>query len=164
LTLARLTDEFLHVADLLTEMDPSDAEGFADIQQRLDRSAAAIQAKASAIAALVREFEAQASIAQAELDRIAAHARAARSRAAWLREYLLGNLQALGVGRVQTATAVIAVRESPPAAEVLDESELPDVFKRVVISVDKLQLRRALLDGEVVPGARLSRGTHLSIR
>lgn len=164
LTLARLTDEFLQVADLLIDLDPSDLDGLIQVQQRLDRSAAAIQGKAGAIAALIREFEARANAAQSEADRIAAHAKTARAHAVWLREYLLGNLLALGVDRIQTAVAVIAIREGPPAAEVLDEHELPDAFKRVVTSVDKAKLRSALMSGEAVSGARLTRGTYLSIR
>jgi hypothetical protein len=164
LTLARLTDEFLHVADLLIDVDPSDVEGLTQVQQRLDRSAAAIEGKAGAIAALIREFEARANAAQSEADRIAAHAKRAKAHAAWLREYLLQNLLALGVDRIQTTVAVIAIREGPPAAEVLDENELPDAFKRVVTSVDKASLRTALMDGEVVSGARLTRGKYLSIR
>jgi len=164
LTLARLTDEFLHVADLLIDVDPSDVEGLTQVQQRLDRSAAAIEGKAGAIAALIRAFEARANAAQSEADRIAAHARTAKAHAVWLREYLLQNLLALGVERLQTAVAVIAIREGPPATEVLDENALPDAFKRVVTSVDKARLRTALMDGEVVSGARLTRGRYLSIR
>jgi len=164
LTLARLTDEFLQVADLLIDADPSDLDGLAQVQQRLDRSAAAIEGKAGAIAALVREFEARANAAQSEADRIAAHARTAKAHATWLREYLLQNLLALGVDRIQTAVAVVAVREGPPAAEILDEDALPDAFKRVVTSVDKARLRTALMDGEVISGARLTRGRYLSIR
>jgi hypothetical protein len=163
-TLARLTGEFLDLANLLADTDPSDAEGVARIEQLLDGSAAGIQLKAASIAALVREFEARAAAAQAEVDRIAAHARGATSRAGWLRDYLLRNLQALGVDRMETATALLVVRESPPAAEVLEEDQLPDAFKRVVHSIDKAQLRQALLDGEVVPGARLTRGTYLWMR
>ena len=164
LTLARLTDEFLQVADLLIDVDSSDLEVLAEVQQRLDRSAAAIEGKAGAIAALIREFEARANVAQSEADRIAAHARTAKAHAVWLREYLLQNLLALGVERLQTGVAVIAIREGPPATEVLDENALPDAFKRVVTSVDKARLRTALMDGEVVSGARLTRGRYLSIR
>ena len=163
-TLAQLTDEFLQVADGFIDVDPSDADSLACIQEQLDRSAADITTKAASIAAVIREFEARADVAQAEADRIATHARAARARATWLREYLIRNLQAVGADRIQTATAVIALRESPPAAEVLDEEQLPDCFKRVVHSVDKTKLRKALLEGEFVPGARLTRGTYLSIR
>lgn len=164
LTLARLTDEFLRFADLLADVDPSDADGIALVQEHLDTSAADIRTKASSIAAVIREFEARANVAQAEAERIAAHGRASKGRAAWLRDYLLKHLQALGVDRIQTASAVIAVRASPPAAEVLDEDLLPNAFKRVAYSVDKGQLRKALLEGEVVPGARLARGSYLSIR
>ncbi len=163
-TLARLTGEFLELADLLFDADPANAEDLARIEELLDRSAAGIQLKAASVAALVREFEARAAAAQAEADRIAAHARGAKSRAGRLRDYLLRNLQALGLDRMQTATALLVVRESPPAAEVLDEDQLPDAFKRVVQSIDKAQLRQALLDGEVVPGARLTRGTYLWMR
>jgi hypothetical protein len=59
---------------------------------------------------------------------------------------------------------LVAVRKSPPAVEVLDEEQIPDAFKRVVQSLDKSLLRTALMTGEVVPGARLVRGSHLSIR
>src|SRR5439155_8839793 len=110
------------------------------------------------------EYEARANAAQSEADRIAAHAKKAKAHAGWLREYLLGNLLALGVDRIETAVAVIAVREGPPAAEVLDENELPEACKRVLTSVDKAKLRAALMDGEMVSCARLTRGTYLSIR
>ena len=164
LTLARLTGEFLDLANRLADIDPSNADGVADVEQRLDGSVAAIQVKVASIAALVREFEARAAAAQAEVDRIVGHARAARSHAGWLRDYLLRNLEALDVDRIETATALVVVRDSPPAAEVLDENQIPDAFKRVVQSIDKGLLRSALLDGEAIPGARLVRGRHLVLR
>jgi Siphovirus Gp157 len=80
-TLARLTGEFLDLANLLADTDPTDAQGVAQIEKLLDGSAAAIQEKAASIASLVREFDARAVAAQAEADRIMAHARAATSRA-----------------------------------------------------------------------------------
>lgn len=93
-----------------------------------------------------------------------AHARAAKSHASWLRDYLLRNLEALGVDRVQTATTLLVVRQSPPSVEVLDESQIPESFRRVVQSIDRALLRTALLDGEAIAAVRLTRGTHLWIR
>src|SRR5579859_6910907 len=75
-TLARLTGEFLDLANLLADTDPSDAEDVAQIERLLDGSAAAIQDKASAIASLIREFDARAAAAQAEGERILTHSRA----------------------------------------------------------------------------------------
>src|SRR5437016_6098494 len=139
MTFARLTAEFLELACLLADTDPSDAQGIRAVEEILNGSAAAIQEKGASIAALAREFEARAAAAQTEADRIMAHARAARSRAAWLRDYLLRNLEALGIDRLETATTLLVVRQSPPAAEVLDEGQIPDTFKRVVQSIDKVQ-------------------------
>src|SRR5579859_7527957 len=164
LTLARLTGEFLDLANLLADTDPSDADGVAYIERLLNESAAAVQDKAVAIASLIREFDAVAGAAQTEAERILAHSRAAKSRADWLRSYLLKNLRALGVERIQTATTLVAVRQSPPAVEVVDDSQIPDAFSRVIRSIDKSLLRAVLLTGEIVPGARLIRGAHLWIR
>jgi hypothetical protein len=163
-TLARLTGDFLDLAYLLADTDPADAEGVARIEKLLDGSAAAIQDKAISIASLVREFEARASAAQVEADRILAHVRASKSHASWLREYLLKNLEALGVDRIQTATTLLVVRQSPPSVEVLDEGQIPQAFRRVVHSIDRALLRSALIDGEAIAGARLTRGTHLWMR
>jgi len=163
-TLARLTGEFLDLANLLADTDPADLDAFTGIEERIERSAATIQRKAISIAAMIQEYEAAATAAEAEADRIMAHARAATSRAKWLKDYLVNNLQALGVHRIQTPTMLVAIRKSPPAVEVLDEEQIPDPFKRLVQSVDKSLLRTAPLAGEVVPGARLIRGSHLSIR
>ena len=164
ITLARMTGEFLDVANLLADTDPSDTAAIADLEATLDCSAAVIQEKAVAIAAIIREFEAAAEMAHAEAERIASHARAARSRAVWLRDYLLRNLYQLGVDRIQTATTVLVVRNSPPSVAILDEAQIPDAFKHVVTSVDKTVLRRALLDHQVIAGACLVHGRHLLIR
>jgi len=112
---------------------------------------------------VIREFEARAEGAHTEAERIAIHARAANSRAAWLRDYLLRNLQLLGVQRIETATTVV-IRKSPPAVQVVDEGQIPNAFKQVVTSVDRALLRRALLDNQVIAGARLVHGRHLLIR
>ena len=83
--------------------------------------------------------------------------RSARSHGTWLREYLLQHLQALGVDRIETATALIVVRKSPPAVQIVDEALIPDAFIRIVKSVDRSLLRTALLNEKEIPGARLMR-------
>jgi len=164
MTLARMTGEFLDLACRLADTDPADQDDMAEIRTLLDGSAAAIEEKSASIAALIRELEARASAAQSEAERILAHARTAGAHAAWLRAYLLANLQALGVERIVTATTRILVRQSPPAVELTDEEQVPEEFKRIVRSIDKAALRAALLEGQAVAGARLSRDTHLIIR
>ncbi len=163
-TLARLTGEFLDFVNKLADTDPSDAQAVAELEALLDHSATAIQDKSIAIAAVIREFEARAEGAHTEAERIATHARAASSRAVWLRDYLLKNLELLGVQRIETATTVVVIRKSPPSVQVLDEAQIPNAFKQVVTSIDKALLKRALLDHQVIAGACLVHGRHLLIR
>jgi hypothetical protein len=164
ITLARLTGEFLDFVNILADTDPSDAPAIAELEALLNRSAAAIQDKTVAIASIIREFEASAEGAHTEAERIAAHARTANSRATWLRDYLLKNLEQLGVQRIETATTIVVVRKSPPAVQIVDEGQIPNAFKQVVTSIDRALLRRALLDKQVIAGARLVHGRHLLIR
>lgn len=164
ITLARLTGEFLDFVNKLADTDPSDALAIAELEALLDGSVTAIQDKTVAIAAVIREFEARAEGANTEAERIATHARAARSRAVWLRDYLLKNLELLGIPRIETATTVVVIRKSPPSVQVLNEEQIPSAFKKVVASVDKTLLKQALLDHQVIAGARLVQGRHLVIR
>jgi len=129
-TLARLTGEFLDFVNKLADTDPSDAQAVAELEALLAHSATAIQDKTVAIAAVIREFEARAEGAHTEAERIATHARAASSRAVWLRDYLLKNLELLGVQRIETATTVVVIRKSPPSVQVLDERRSPTPSNR----------------------------------
>jgi len=115
-TLARLTGEFLDFVNRLADTDPSDAQAVAELEALLDHSATAIQDKTVAIAAVIREFEARAEGAHTEAQRIATHARAASSRAVWLRDYLLKNLELLGVQRIDTATTYLIFNEGYAAS------------------------------------------------
>jgi len=81
-----------------------------------------------------------------------------------LRDYLLKNLELLGIPRIETATTVVVIRKSPPSVQVLNEEQIPSAFKKVVASVDKTLLKQALLDHQVIAGARLVQGRHLVIR
>ena len=87
ITLASLTGEFLDLANLLADTDPANADAFTEIEECIERSAATIQLKAISVVAMIQEYEAAATAAEAEADRIMAHARAATSRAKWLKDF-----------------------------------------------------------------------------
>jgi hypothetical protein len=70
----------------------------------------------------------------------------------------------VGAQLLVALTAVVVIRKSPPSVQVLDEEQIPNAFKQVVTSIDKALLRRALLDNQVIAGARLVHGRHLLIR
>lgn len=164
LTLARLADQFLQVADVLSDTDPSDTARIAELEALLDHSGTAVEDKVAALACIIREFEARADIARLEAERISTHARSARCRAEWLRDYLQKNLEILGVERIQTPTCVVALRNSPPSVVIVDEAQIPGEYKQILTTVDKALIRRALVDHRQVAGVSLVYGRHLVIR
>jgi hypothetical protein len=160
-TLYELSADFLRVLGALE----SDADE--DLEIELDHIAGQIAQKAEAISGLVAQLDGMAAMRKAEAQRLRDRASADERHAARLREYLLRHMQEIGTERIDTARFTVAIRQNPPAVEVLEELLVPDDFKREVttVSVDK----RAILDhfkaqGEIVPGVEIVRRPRLDIR
>ena len=86
-----------------------------------------------------------------------------RSRADWLRDYLLVQLIRTGTNELSSAEFVVKVCDNPPRTIIDDEDAVPDEYKQeeTVISIKKAELRSAMLDGEIIPGAHLEKGKRL---
>ncbi len=68
-------------------------------------------------------------------------------------------MDALGTKRETFDEATVSLRESKGGAVVITDAEtLADEYVRVIREPDKLKIRQALLDGEVVDGATLAQG------
>ena len=57
----------------------------------------------------------------------------------------------------------MALRQSPPALQIVDAAELPRRYVETVVTHKTLndEIKKALKDGKVVPGAKLTRGTYV---
>jgi hypothetical protein len=162
-TLYALTEEYLHILDLL-----DDPEADADtLEGELDGIAGKIAHKAEAIAGLIKQCEGMAAMRKAEADRMRDLAATDQRNADRLRDYLLRQMQGLGTERIDTAHFRLSLRTNPPAVQVLEEMLVPAEFIRTVTitSVDK----RAVLEtfkttGEIPDGIEIVRGTRLEVR
>ena len=70
---------------------------------------------------------------RAEEKRLAERRRSLEKRAARIREYVAGCIDASGAGRVRTPTHTVSVASGPETVEVLDQAAVPDaccVFER----------------------------------
>lgn len=160
-TLYELSEEYLRVLDALE----SDADE--DLEIELDRIGGKIAQKAEAIGGLVAQLDGMAVMRKAEAQRLRNRAASDEAHAARLRDYLLRHMQAIGTSRIDTSRFTIAIRQNPPAVDVLEELMVPKDYIREVVttSVDK----RAILDhlkatGEIVPGVEVIRRERLEIR
>lgn len=55
------------------------------------------------------------------------------------------------------SAGTVSYRATPQSVIIVDESKIPDEYKKTTITVDKVMIKKALQDGEVT-GAELSNG------
>jgi hypothetical protein len=160
--LYRIADDYLAVARQLADLDLPD-EVIADT---LEGASGDLENKAWNVAALIQQFEGDiAAIKDAE-QRMASRRKTLERRVDWLRGYLLVQLLRVGIHEIESPEFVIRVRDNPPKVILDDENAVPASFRReeILISIRKDDLRKALLDGQAVPGAHLERDKRLVIK
>ncbi|MCX8017689.1 MAG: siphovirus Gp157 family protein [Rhodocyclaceae bacterium] len=162
--LYELAAEYRQALQTLSELDlPEEV-----VRDTLEGLQGDLQVKATNVAAFVRNLEATAqAIKQAE-EQMAARRKAIEARAERIRQYLLENLKACGIQRIESPWFVIALRDNPPSVEVFDEAQLPPEFLVAPPPPDPRPDKRAILAalkaGREVPGARIVRGQRVEIK
>jgi hypothetical protein len=102
----------------------------------------------------------------AEIKRLQAKRVAIERRAEWLKSYVMGTMQGLGLGKFYGVTMTATIAKSPPKVEIADDAELPDSFVRV--KTIREPNKEALLECNKLgyalpPGVSVTTSTHLRI-
>ena len=146
----------------LTTMKPE--EIVADIEATIIETYEAIDKKREAYIHVIRNATADARALREEAKHLSTRAKRLETLATHLKDTLQFDM--MGNGEV-TATAGIfklRVAKSPVRVELECPPELlPKCFQKVAVSANTNALRKALKDGDKVPGAKLHQGTHLRI-
>lgn len=177
----RLSEEWNYLVWLLEEPN-TDVEA---IQQELQKVAGDIREKAYGLAAVIQgldrlaarqKFEADQQ--KAEVERLAAKAKATEARSRYLREYGMACMTAIGERRIETGVFTLAVRLNNPKVEVWDETMIPAAYWRQPLpppEIDKVKILEhwratggkstpeGVIEGESVPGVDVVRGKRLDI-
>jgi hypothetical protein len=155
-----MADAFCEIAQLL--VDESDMPNEI-INEILDAQSGEFSEKAWNVAAMVLQFDSEADMVRTAEKRMSARRKTLESRADWLRDYLLVQLIRTGTNELSSAEFVVKVCDNPPRTIIDDEDAIPDDYKEeeTVISIKKAELRSAMLDGEIIPGAHLEKGKRL---
>lgn len=163
LTLYELASEFRHTADLLADMELDEQT----VRDTLEAAAFPVEQKCAHVAAFIRNMEATADqIKQAE-KQMADRRKAMEGRASSIRKYLLDNMQACGMTKIEHPMFSISVRSNPESVQIEDERLVPQDYLREIpakYELDKVLIKQALKDGYDVPGARLNRSQRLEIK
>ena len=164
LTLYELTGQAHDLQELAKDGSiPEDA-----LQATLDGLTGEIQAKATNIAFVIKNFEATEEAIGNAIEGMERRKKAIKNRREWLAEYVKINLEKLGIS-VECAEFKLSVRKNPVAVEVIDGESIPDQFwiqpDPPPRQLDKKALKEYLetLPDKSCEGARLIQRTRLSI-
>jgi hypothetical protein len=164
LALYELTTQYRELL-ALADTDELPAEVVRDTLEGLVGS---IEEKSISVAKFVRNLEVQADVIEAASKAMNARAARLRNRADSVRAYLLFNMQAASVTKIECPEFTLARRENPPAVAIREGVQLPAEF--VVTPEpppprpDRKKLLAALKAGAQVDGVWLERGERLEIR
>lgn len=116
--------------------------------------------KAIAIIKLSENMDADTSAIDAEIERLKSRKQVIVNRKQQLRDYLLHNMEASGVQKIECPLFTATLRKGAESVEIEDQSKLPDEFVsvEVVTKPDKNAIKAALKAGLEVSGASLKRG------
>jgi hypothetical protein len=126
-----------------------------------------IQLKAQNIEMVARNLLQYDAALDVEIERLKA-LRARRQKAAGrLREYLLAEMQHMGIKRIECPLFTIALRANPGSVDIFDARQLPLTYWRTPPAPDpvpdKSLIAAELKAGKDVPGARIEQRMRLAI-
>lgn len=122
--------------------------------------------KLEACALFAKNLQAEADAIKAELDRLDARLKAKQRKADSMKQYILGNMLALNDTAFETACVDMRIRRSSFVDVACDAESLPIEYQRrkVTVTADKTALKKALQDGERIPGVMMAKRESLTIK
>lgn len=163
-TLYELSDAIRQVIDRGFALDEETGEITFD-ETNLDELRLMFRDKAEACALYVKDQRALAKAIRDEERALAERRRSAERRADRVERYLLAHIDELPNRRLETPRVALSTRRST-AVEVVNDGMVPDEYMtyKTTKTVNRDAIRKALKDGESVPGCHLEERTHVIIR
>lgn len=164
-TLYEIATEYRAITDALMDAD-LDEQTIADT---LEGERWPLELKARNYAAVIGNLAATAEAIQAAEEQMAMRRKALERRVDWLKRQLKDGMELAGITRVESPHFVISIQNNSVESVEIDEPGLlpADYWRQPPPpppEIDKAAIRTAIKSGFDVPGARLTRGTHLRIK
>lgn len=134
----------------------------------LDGLEGEIQVKAQSVAAHVLNVEAMATAAMDASKKLCERAKRIQRRADAMRQYLLHNMESVGLTKIESPEFTLSVRKNPPSVQVIDDKAVPQEYwvqsPAPPPSIDKRRIGAELKLGQTVAGCELAHSTRLDIK
>lgn len=139
-----------------------------EIADTLEALEGEINEKAVQVAAFTRNLEATAQAVREAGKAMLARAERIEKRAEGVRNYLLFQMQANSITKIECPYFTLAVRKNPPSVVIDDEAQVPADYLVTPPAPpprpDKAAIGRALKAGADVAGCRLTQSERLDIK
>lgn len=163
-SLYELIGERLALQNKLQEQDFDEQT----ILDTLEGDSVAIQKKIEDYCYVIRNMESLPAELKAEEQRLAIRRKVYENRVEHIKNWLLTNMQAANITRIETTAFTIAIQANPPAVVVDDESVINEDYWRQPEPpppvLDKKAIAQAIKDGKTVYGAHLEQSVRLVIK
>lgn len=154
-----------NILAVLDQMEENGGELTPELEQALAITEDQFTEKAVDYGLAIRNLDAMAKAAKEEKDRLALLQKFYENAKRRLSDAISGAMQALDHPKVETPTLRLFLRHTQ-ATEIDNADEIPARFKvtKVETVVDKTAVKKAIVAGEDVPGARLIENVSLQIK
>lgn len=162
-TLYELTTQYQMLLDLGDSDDPDDQEAFRNTLEGLDYE---LDLKADDYAAVLMQLDGRAAMIDKEIERLSAIRVAITNNTNRMKQMLQWSMESTGRTEIKTPLHTFKiVKNGGKAPLLIDEEDVPDSYKRVIVEIDRPKIREALEAGEELPFASMGeRGSHLRIK
>lgn len=154
LTLYNITNKFADLMDKAQNGEITEEEynelGF-EIAQEL-------QTKGANVIGYIRNTELLIEAMKAEEKRISDMRKAGEAKLEKFKQYVLENMERLGLSKIQTELGALSVSKNPMSVEIENEDEIPSEFKQEVVTtkIDKTAIKNHFkTTGEIIPGTKI---------
>lgn len=164
MNLFELTQERLALQNKLLELNLDEQT----IQDTLEGESTELEAKIEDYGFVIRNMESFAEAMKAEESRMADRRKAQEKKVAQIKEWLLTNMQACGITKIECPAFTIAVRQNPAKVIVDNEASIPAEFMVTPPAPppapDKKAIAIAIKAGNEVPGCHTEHGFRIEIK
>jgi hypothetical protein len=154
-TLYQLADEYKFLCDYVGDPECSDEDFGKALAQLRDE----LEGKAENIGKLILSMQTSIGAISTEENRLASRRRVLENKIAHLKGYLLQELTAAGIDKVERDVVTVSLRKAPPSCVVINQDEIPYEFRRTIPETwepdKKAIIEQFKQTGLIVPGIQI---------
>lgn len=164
MSLYEISDKY--IALIRESIDEETGEILDDKMKALEECSGDLQEKGIAVASYIKNLEADEVAIDSAISSMEMRRNSIKKRRKAMLDYLKDNMDRTGITEISCPYFVAKTKKCPPSVEVLNEKYIPDRYftKKEIFSLNRIELKKAIQQGEIIEGVSIKQNTRLEIR